>query len=186
MEIINSRTLSKEWLTEMVNSNNMRRPINISDIHYKYGLSEPGEPLFEGNNPEWILHFLENVLNIDHSMFISKCFDVDTAHKDKLVQVCKDLDSQLSNVIVSVDRSNAPNVNGPSSIVITSIPGDHNQFIECNVHELSTSGKDPEEWLWSGWDQIEAHAFPGRILASKGNSVPTPAWERIYGPERRT
>jgi hypothetical protein len=180
----------------MVNCNNMRSPINISDIHYKYGLPEPSEPLeihslgyeplFEGNNPFWIVHFLENILDISQSMFISKYFNVDTADKRTLVQVCKGLDSQLSNVKVSVDRSNAPNVNGPSSIVITSIPGDHNQFVECNVHELSTSGKDPEEWLWSGWDQIEAHAFPGRILASKGNSVPTPAWERIYGPERRT
>ena len=181
MELINSDTLSKTFLTNLVNFNIIGKRIKVDNIHFEFGLSEPGPPLFDDSDASRFLEFLDNVINIDHTMFISKFFDVDTADRDKLVTVLKGLNTQLSSVKVSVERFDRI---GTACIVIKQIPGDFNQFVEHNVHELSTSGKDPKEWLWSGWTQIEAHAFPGRILAFEGGSVPTPVWKRIYGPDQ--
>ena len=174
-------TLSKTFLTDLVNLNIVGAPIKVNNIHFEFGQPGAGPPLFGDNDPERFLDQLDNVIDIDHSMFITKIFDVDTADKDRLVTVLKGLNTQLSSVRVSIERFDR---SGTSCIRIEQIQSSFNQFIEMNVHELSTAGKDPKEWLWSGWTQIEAHAFPGRILAFEGGSVPTRKWERVYGPDR--
>ena len=171
MELINHDKLSNTFLANLVNVNITGEPIKVDNIRF---LTELGRDWNDVNGQP-----SESALGKEARRF--NIFDIDTADKDRVVAVLKGLNTQLTHMRISVERFDRL---GTSCIVLEQISGDFNQLVEQCVHELSTAGADPKEWLWSEWTQIEAQAWPGRILALEGGSTPTREWEQIYGPDR--
>ena len=81
-------------------------------------------------------------------------FDINTTDKDLVVQAAKGLDQNMNYVRAQMSRDISKDI---TTFTLASKGTDgtkENIFVEVNVDKLWSGGRNPEEWLSDGWEEI--------------------------------
>ena len=166
----------------------MKKETETMDMDYKGVYRHDPDPLANMTLLVNWLTVLRKVkvsnLKIDVLPYIK--FDINTAEKEVVIKVTKGLDLNMVGVRTVIERDISRDL---TKFTLQQFV-ESNEFIEVGVDQLWSGGRNPEEWLWDGWNKIAARGGPGpwggstwSATVSYANSdtwVPTEHWANRF------